>query len=282
MPYARRRYSRKGNYRRTASNKSIAIRKPSARTQKQQILSLNKKINAVSKKVSGLTYKVMHHRSWNDVQLYHQTANKPYMAFTLNDFGSWTEVFGQGNDTSDSGKYINYKTTIDMDITPKFEEEMCTFSVFFCTPKNQLVVSSAGGAQVFGVEDLEERQDYVIIPGTGQVMMNKKRWNVVKYLRLKTQPIYTKADGPIPPQEASYVNATRNNRRVFSIKNNIKVTNRQQVSGQQQFANWKAVRPYQLNANARLMCFIFTDNAYAIDGAPTLNMGVLHQGVVSQ
>lgn len=263
MPYARK-SSRRGK---AATNRKIISRKPTANTQKYQILSLNKKINKIQRRVADTTYKVMHKASLAESNF----ASSAYV-YNLCNIPAWTSVFGETDNTQEGGKYKSTKMTIDFAITTATETESVVWTLFICTPKTQKVAEEAdSGSGTLSI--LGDGKDYTMVEG--KALMNLKRWNVHYCTRGATTPVVTLAQSNVPTVETNFVNEVRPARRYINVKNpNVHVINRDGL--------WNAVTSAKMNHNQRYTAMLFNNNASTLEGSPRFSMTVLHTGVVSQ
>ena len=264
MPYARK-YKSRGKS--AATNRKIVSRKPTASNQKYQILSLNKKVNKLSRRISDNTYKVMNKASLSESNF----ASNAYI-YNLTNIPSWTSVFGETDNTEEGGKYKSSKMTIDFAITTATETESVVWTLFICTPKTQKVAEeSASSSGTLSV--LSDGKDYTMVEG--KALMNLKRWNVHYCSRGATTPVVTEAQSNVPTVMTNFVNEVRPARRFINIrKPNIHVINRDGL--------WNAVSPDKMNHNQRYTAMLFNNNASTLEGSPRFSMTVLHTGVVSQ
>jgi len=250
-----------------ATNKKIVRKRPTASNQKYQILSLNKKINRISRKVSSRTYKVMHKSSLTE-----QNMASPAYIFNLTNIPTWTSVFGETDNIQEGGKYKSSKMTIDLAIRAGTETESVVYTVFVVTPKNQKVAEETDNG-TGTLSSLTAGVDYTMI--SGKALLNLKRWNVHKVIRGQTTPVVTEAFGTVPGTTVNYVNEVKPLRRYFSIpKPNINVQNRT--------GTWDQVTPNEMNYNQRYNVMVFNNNLSTVEGSPKWSMTVLHTGVVSQ
>lgn len=262
-------YGKRYSKRRTpaATNRKILSKRPSASNQKYQILSLNKKINRISRRVADTTYKVMNKASLSESNF----ASNAYV-YNLCNIPAWTSVFGETDNTQEGGKYKSSRMTIDFAITTGTETESVVWTLFICTPKTQKVAEEAdSGSGTLSV--LSDGKDFTMVEG--KALMNLKRWNVHYCTRGATQPIVTEAQSAVPTVHTNFVNEVKPARRYIDIKNpNVHVVNRDGL--------WDAVTPAKMNHNQRYTAMLFNNNASTLEGSPKFSMTVLHTGVVSQ
>lgn len=240
-----------------ATNKKIMSRKPTAQTQKAQILALNKKVNANTKKLQTVRYTLQHSK------LFQGTVVSPYLAEAIMTPSTWGQVFGAASE-SGGGKYTGTKLKFNLHITPRTEHTRVDCTVIFCSPKNQKVVYDCGG-HTSSTCLPTQNTDYTL--WAGMALMNKKRWNVHKVYRLTTLPLVTEAGG------VEYINSQVENRRYFTMKNPLKINNRT--------GDWNTVNDQSVSANQRVHCFVFNDNLSSVEGSPSFHCSVLATGFSS-
>jgi len=249
-----------------ATNKKIVRKRPTASNQKYQILSLNKKINRISRKVSSRTYKVMHKSSLTE-----QNMASPAYIFNLTNIPTWTSVFGETDNILEGGKYKSTKMSIDLAIRAGTETESVVYTVFVVTPKNQKVAEETDNGSGT-LSSLSAGVDYTMI--SGKALLNLKRWTIHKVIRGATTPIVTEAFSSVPGTTTNYVNEVKPLRRYFTLKSNVNVQNRT--------GTWNQVTPDEMNHNTRYNIMIFNNNLSTLEGSPKWSMSVLHTGIVSQ
>lgn len=251
------------NYRkgtRAASNKSISSRKPTAATQKKQILALNKKVNVVNSKIQEHTYHLQH-----KLQLSGSLV-QPYIAQALIVPQNWDQVFGSSTQ-SGGAKYTGHRLKIDFHITPRTEHSRVDCTVIFASPKNSKVVSETGGAtSVTCLPDLDI--DYTLF--AGMALLNKSRWVIHKVFRMTTLPVVTEALG------FEHINSTRENRRYFSMPNPLRVNNRSPSE------TWKMIDDHEVSPLQRIHCYVFNNNASTLEGSPQFICNLLATGISTQ
>lgn len=247
-------------YRKPSSKKSITVRKPTANTQKKQILSLANDVNKLSRKVRNNSYEVMHHKTISSSLV------APCQVLNINSpsFFSGNPVFSEATE-SRGGKYTGKGLTVDFKLYPNTEGENVDVTIMFAYPKNQKVVVEAGGATSSTMSTLVSDVDYVGI--NGQYFMNKKRWNVVKTYKMATLP---RIDAITVGQQ---INPTTKNRRNFRSKNKLRINNRTGL--------WNEVDDWEINPNQRLSMFVFNNNATVLEGAPWVDANILYTGYCS-
>lgn len=249
-----------------ATNRKILTKKPSASNQRSQILSLNKKINRIQRRVSMRTYKVMHKAS-----LLEQNMAAPSYVFNLCNLPNWVSIFGETDNVQEGGKYKSTKMSIDLAIRAGTETESVAYTFFVATPKTQKVAEEADSGGTLSV--LQSGIDYESVEG--KCLLNLKRWKVHKCIRGETTPIVTEAFGTVPGTTVNYINEVKPLRRYITIpKPNINVQNRT--------GTWDQVTPDEMNFNQRYHVFLFNNNLSTLEGSSKWSMTVLHQGIVSQ
>ena len=250
-----------------ATNRKILTKKPSASNQRSQILSLNKKINRIQRRVSMRTYRVMHKASLTE-----QNMASPSYVFNLCNLPTWTSIFGETDNIIEGGKYKSTKMSIDLAIRAGSEKESVVYTVFVATPRNQKVAEETdnGSGTLSG---LAAGVDFTMI--SGKALLNLKRWKVHKCIRGQTTPVVTEAFGDIPGTTVNYVNEVKPLRKYFTIPN-------PSVNVQNRTGTWDQVTPDEMNHNQRYTVMVFNNNLSTLEGSPKWSMTVLHQGIVSQ
>lgn len=243
-----------------SSKKSITTRKPTANTQKKQILSLATKVNKISKKVSNISYEVMHYKTISS------SIVAPCQVLNINSpsFFSPNQCFSETTE-SRGAKYTGKGLTVDFILKPNTEQENVDCTIIFASPKNQKVVVECGGATSSTMETLIEDVDYVGL--NGQYFMNKKRWHVHKTYKMATLP---RID---PLTVGQQINPTVKNRRTYRSRNNIRINNRTGL--------WTEVDDWEINPNQRLQAFVFNNNATTLEGSPWIEVTCLFTGYCS-
>lgn len=166
-----------------SSVKSITKRKPSARNQKTQILSLSKKVNHLATKTSNISEKCFYQKTWDanisaDYALHNLVAPS----------GGWANVFGQSPNVTDCRKLNIVKLNLDFCLNPVREAAEIDYTVFLFTPKNLKVFQETGS-----MSTLINGIDYTITGG--MALMNPKRFNVHRVWRCSTMGQITRVDG---------------------------------------------------------------------------------------
>jgi len=251
-----------------ATNRKILTKKPTANNQRYQLLSLNKKVNRIQRRVSMRTYRVMHKSSLTE-----QNMASPAYVFNLCNLPTWTSIFGETSNIQEGGKYKSTKMSIDLAIRAGTETESVVYTVFVVTPKTQKVAEEADNGSGT-LSALTPGTDYTMI--SGKALVNLKRWKVHKCIRGQTTPIVTEAFGAVPGTTVNYVNEVKPLRKYFTIPSpNINVQNRT--------GTWNQVTPDEMNHNQRFTVMVFNNNLTNLDlQSPKWSMTVLHQGIVSQ
>lgn len=256
-------------YRRTraASNRSIERKKPTAATQKKQILALNQKVNANSRKLEGVRYKVSH--STRLALNIEGTVPNPYKVLPLNAPSNMLGVFSDPEEQK-GGKYNmdgRGRFNLVMNISTNTEPTPMPLSVFIVSPKNSKVAVSLGinvGGTAF---NLINGTDYVNNLAAG-TYMNPKRFNIHKHWLINLNPIVT-LGGTTPWQGDLHPI-----RKTFSMKNPLKLNSRTGV--------WSATADEAVNPNQRLFLIVFNNNTGTPGTYPVLNGMVLSTAFTSE
>ena len=260
MAYGRA-YSRTRRGKKTprTSNAKIRYKRPTASTQKHQILAINKKVNTLSKVVHGNTYKTMY--------VYNATGNlaQPFAIWPLVIPNTWTGVFNcAGEERGGAFRGINFK--VDYRISSHTEPSPINCTVFFVSPKNQKVVNECGGAAADALTALVSGRDYTIYDG--MALVNKKRWHIHHYSRITTLPISSDT-----PSGSTVIGDLKANRRSFSRKSNLMIRSRT--------GEWNTVNSWDLKPNQRMHMLVFNNNVNIDLESPQMNMKILFQGQTS-
>jgi len=258
MAYGSRTYSRTRGRKKTAStsNAKIRYKRPTASTQKNQILAINQKVNSLSRVVRGNTYKCMF--------MYNATGNlgQPFTMWPLCMPSQWSGVFSAGEEEAGASFHgLNYK--IDYRISSHTEPSPINCTVFLLSPKNQKVVNECGGGAADACQTLVSGRDYTLYDG--MALVNKKRWNIHYYKRVTTQPISS-----VAPSGATILSDLRPNRYSFSRKSNLNIDSRT--------GNWYDVNSWDLKPNQRLHMVAFNNNIGIDLENPELNLKILFSG----
>ncbi len=239
MPYARRyRKARKP----AATNRKIATRRPTANTQKYQILSLNQKINRLAKKQSNITEKVYYQKAWD------QTVSANYAVHPLVTPGSWTNVFGQSDNVTESRKLSISSLYIDQDLTPHTEHAEVDYTIFLVTPKNNKVMRETNAMTSFTSSN--GQLDYSV--NSGIVFMNPKRFNIHKVWRAKTAAQYNLINSSTQLLSSSVVKSWR---RTHSMSFKKQLRNATGV--------WTDIADNEVPVGAALTLIAFNNNSAA-------------------
>lgn len=255
---------------RNAATKSKILRKrPTASTQKYQILDLNKRVNDNSRKLRDLTFPVFNWFGasrqnltslWNFVSLYDVSTFQP--VFQETPVGSLTPKIGKCRIT---------KMSVEFEIQAGSEAEACNWTMFVVTPKNQKVAEECAS----GTGDLTNLiggLDYVEV--NGLIFMNKKRWNIRYYRKGTTQPLPTNTYGDVPGTIQRYISDQRPVRGKFTLHNPLKLESRT--------GNWRDIGKNYINHNQRYTMLIFNNNTSALEGSPWFTYSALVKGIQSQ
>lgn len=237
MPYGRR-YSRGRKKKAHTSIVKIKYKRPTARTQKNQILAIKQDLNAVKKIAMANTYK-----TWYYYNVSSQLSSA-YVASALNIPTAWTGVFNEPSEES-GGKFTGIKYNIEYNLNSGNEPSPINCTIFFAYPKNQKVVNETGGASSDTCSSLVNGTDFTVYDG--MALLNTRRWSIVACHRHTTTPISSEArNGSIILSDMKPI------RRHFSRKCPIKLNSRN--------TQWASTVSWSLPARHRLHVFCFNNN----------------------
>ena len=169
-------YKRRHSRRRASSVKSISTRRPTAGNQRSQLLSLSRKVNTLSRKQINITEKVYYQAHWD------ANVSANYAVHSLVTPATWTNVFGQSDNVSESRKLNISRLYLDYKLSPHTEHAEVDFTVFLVTPINNKVMRETSAMTTFtsggGLTDYTWNN--------GIVFMNPKRFHIHKVWRAKT------------------------------------------------------------------------------------------------
>lgn len=237
MPRA---YGKRYRKRTTASAVSkVARRRPTASNQKSQIMSLSKRVNTLSRKVNSGIEQVFYQTTWD------QTVSSNYAIFPLVKPASWTNVFGQSDNVTESRKLTIKKMNLDFDVTPYTEGAEVDFTVFLASCKNNKSFRETNGMTTIAIGN----DDYVI--NNGLALLNPKRFNIHKAWRLKTSGVYTDLNG------TTTLNTLQSARRYHKMYMNHQLRNAQG-------APWTSIADNEIPIGASYALIVFNNNS-AVD-----------------
>lgn len=251
--------SRRGKKTPHTSNNKIRYKRPTANTQRNQILAINKKVNSLSKTVRGNTYKTMYY--------YNATGNlgQPFAIWPLVMPVNWTGVFNTpGEERGGAYRGINFK--VDYRISSHTENTPINCTVFFIAPKNQKVVNECGGAASDALSGLVNGRDYSFFDGFA--MINKARFSLIHYKRIVTLPIQSESGAGV-----TILGDLKANRYSFSRKSNLNIRSRT--------GEWNTVNSWDLKPNQRVHAVVFNNNQIIDLESPQFNMKILFKGQTS-
>jgi len=237
MPaYAKRKYRKRGN---ASAVSKVARRRPTASNQKAQIMSLSNKVNKLSKRVSNTSEQVFYQTTWD------QTVSANYAIFPLVKPASWTNVFGQSDNVTESRKLTIRKMNLDFDVTPYTEGAEVDFTVFLASAKNNKVFRETNGMTSI----LQGNDDYAFT--NGMALLNPKRFNIHKAWRLKTSGIYTDLNG------TTTLNTLQSARRYTKMYMNHTLKNAQG-------SPWTSIADLEIPISTSYTLIVFNNNS-AVD-----------------
>lgn len=263
MPYGNRRKS-------AATNKSIERRKPTARTQKSQILALNKKVNDNSRKLAGVRYKVVH-KTRLSMNITAASTAIPYKVLSLNAPSLMNQIFSAPNE-NDGGKY-NWdhkgRTHLQFNIVSNNEPTPLPIQIFILSAKNAKVALEIGLNTLPTNMLLQADRDFVNNLGAA-TFINLKRFTVHKHWKLNLSPIQTMQTGPA----AIFQGDLHPIQRTFSMKNPLALNNRT--------GEWHNTPDNGVNPNQRLFMVVFNNNISTTATYPILTGLVVHTAWTSE
>lgn len=250
MAYGKGRRSRTN----ASSVKSVTTRKPSARNQKSQILSLSKKVNKLATKTSNISEKVFYQYTFDS------NISNPYQIHRLvSPAASWVNVFGQSDNVTESRKLNITKLNLDFCLNPAREHAEIDYTVFLVTPKNLKVVTDTGN-----LINLVDGTDYSF--NGGICLMNPKRFNVHRVWRCNTYGQITRVDG----LAGNTVNSTAT---LKTVRRYMKMPFRHQLKSST--GPWNTIADQSTPVSSKL-CLIAFNNNSAVDLENPNWKGVAH------
>lgn len=283
MAYHRRR-SHKSS---ASSKKAIRYKKPTAKTQQQQILSLSRKVNLNARHIATQRYLAQHVVKYSSSPLTALTGFAPYRAFALNVPVTMNggQVFGYGTDVTPGGKYHGVSTRVEFNIHPSKQVKTVDLTVFLVSPKNQKVavdceIYEAGTSldpSTATPNPMTAGLDYSV--NSGLCIMNDKRWTThgpKNGFRIQVQPLTTLIAGTAPGTTTNQIQNQKKIRKVIYCKNPLKINNRNGA--------WHEVTNYQMTASQRMFLVCFTDVTNQASGpqaGPNIEIIAYHRGHTS-
>lgn len=258
-----------GKRKSATSKNAIISNKPSAKNQKNQILSLKKKIDANTKLLSGVRYKVTH--TTRLAMNIEGTTNDPYKTLVLNAPSLMNQIFS-APDEAQGGKY-NWdrkgRTHLMFNIVSNNEPSPLPLQIFIISCKNSKVALSCGINVATTNFNLINGVDYVnnIAAST---YMNRKRFDIHKHWRINLSPIQTSAIGPA----LNWQGDLHPIRKTFSIENPLRLNNR--------VGKWSDTLDEAVNPTQRLFMVVFNNNIFQPSTYPVLNGAVIHTAYTSE
>ena len=237
--YKRKRYSS------MASKTSIALRRPTARTQQRQLLALAKKVKSNTRKINETRYQVA----------YKHSVSGPFVGtdFDVSALvapSNWTLVWSSQEEAKGS-KFAGTSMFYDLLVKPGRCEKRVDVTIIFATPKNQKVVLETGGGSATECNTLIANVDYTFINGIA--MMNDKRFTIHKTHRMTVLPVVTQEVDPTTGASTIHNNSQRENRRTGWFKNPLKVNNRLPLQ------TWKDINDWAVTPSQRMHMYVFHD-----------------------
>lgn len=276
MVYHRRRRSS------SSTSKQIKYRKPTAKTQQKQLLSLEKRVRMNSKHIREERYLAQHSLKIPTDTLGVVPGQGPYnsWAFSLPQF--WQQVFGNPGDVL-GGRYTGQKVRIEYNIHPGKNQSNTDITIFIVRPKNTKCAFDLGLATGSNF-DPSPTTPNPMTPGThysnqdGVSIMNPKLFHIDYVAKHTVLPQLVQVQ-PSPPGTTpiNHINQIKPIRRVIHMKNPIKINNRQQDA---MVTDTVALRP-----NQRIFLVAFSDAPAPTTGpspGPTIEMLVHFTGHTSK
>lgn len=251
-----------------SSQKSIALRKPTARTQKAQIASLARDVRMNTRILAGVTYKVVH--STRLASNITALPGIPYVYLPLNAPSNMNQIFSAPSEAA-GGKYnwdSRGRLHIRYNIVSNTEQTPLPIQVFIVSCKNIKVADQTGINIAGGPLQLVANTDYVNNIGAA-TFFNKKRFNVHKHWNVNLSPAVSLSSGVPAQWQGDFHPISRS----FSMKQPLKLNNRQNV--------WSSTLDHQVSPNQRLFLVVFNNNL-ATSTTPTLNGMVISSAFTSE
>lgn len=263
MPRHRRSRSRRSRAPAGSSKTSIKLRKPTARTQQKQILSLARRVTSNRRDI-GLSRDVQMHTIEHAM---HVGTTNAYQSFSCNMPSLLTPCFG----VIESG--ARYKQTLfQFNYTVDYTPYPNAFKIvlFFVRPKTTKVVKEVGLADSPTLTDLRLGVDY-IDNEAGVIYFNPKLWHIDAVRKHDVLPIVTPSSvsGGAPWFGAQ--NAIRGKVRLPPVLNLNSRT-----------GPWKTtVQSTELPPSQRQFMVMFSTNAVIVGSPVSLNLNCLSKGYSS-
>lgn len=262
-----RRYHRRKS---ATSTRAIVSRKPTARTQKTQILSLKKKIDHNTKLLAGVRYKVTH-TTRLAMNVDAPSAAQPYKVLPLNAPSNMTQIFS-APDEAEGGKYnwdSKGRTHLTLNIVSNNEPTPLPLQIFIVSCKNSKVAVSTTINTAGATFNLIPGVDYVNNLANA-TYMNRKRFNIHKHWMVNLSPILALSSG-VPAQWQGDLHPIK---RTFSMKNPLRLNNR--------VGNWQGTLDEAVNPSQRLFMIVFNNNIGTPSTYPIINGQVIHTAFTSE
>ena len=263
-----RKYGRKRGRksRRATSKAAILYKRPTARVQQRQILSLSKQVKGNTRKLAGIRYEVAHKHLVTG-----SFVGTDFDVSALVAPSNWTLVWSSQEEAK-GGKYRGASMYYDILVKPGRCEKRVDVTIFFASPKNQKVVIEAGGGQATECNTLIANVDYTFINGIA--MMNTKRWTVHKCHKMTVMPVVTQEIDPTTGTSTMHNNSQRENRRSGYFKNPLNLNNRLPLQ------TWKDVNDWQITASQRMHMYVFHDTQAGPQ--PEIEGSFIYKGFTSE
>lgn len=264
-----RRYSH-SRHKSATSTKAIISRKPTAKAQQSQILSLKKKIDKNSRLLEGVRYRVTH-TTRLAMNVDAPSAATPYKVLALNAPSNMTQIFS-APDESEGGKY-NYdrkgRTHMTLNIVSNNEPTPLPLQIFIVSCKNAKVALSVGINVATTTFNLINGTDYVNNLANA-TYMNTKRFNIHKHWMVNLSPIQALSSG-VPAQWQGDLHPIK---RTYSMKNPLVLNNRTGV--------WSSTPDEGVNPSQRLFMVVFNNNIGTPSTYPIITGQIIHTAWTSE
>ena len=242
--YGSRGYGKRKRYSRVASKTSIALRRPTARNQQRQLMSLSKSVSSLQKRAERMTTRINYTMSWDN----NISAN--YFAQSLVQPQSWQSVFGESENVVESQRINITSVNIDWLLSPGRESAQIDYTVFLISARNNKVFQETLALTAFQ-NNPNGQQDYTDQPIT---FMNPKRFHVHKKWRVQTSGITTK----VIASTVGDVNVVNSNK---APRRWIKLPFKRYIQNNANQESWKQVDDDDIPISCGLAIVAFNNNS---------------------